>query len=317
MDSSSDPAPRPRVVVGVDGSPGARQALRTALRTAAQRSARLDVVAAFPAPVVWTRGAPIEVPDVDALRTATRRRADGLIAEVTGELAGVPRVGDVPVTLTVTDEPPVHALRDAAAGADLLVVGSRGRGAVRSALLGSVALHSVSHAPCPVLVVHPTLVEGDRPARVVVGVDGSAGSRAALLAAADEAVRCGAELDVVAAWSPADSWTDLSTIALPTWDEERSRVRHATASVVEEVLAARAGPVPAVRLEVVDGAAADVLVERSREARLLVVGSHGRGALRGLLLGSVALHCAMHAAAPVLVVRPTPQPVRGAVSGTG
>jgi nucleotide-binding universal stress UspA family protein len=54
----------------------------------------------------------------------------------------------------------------------------------------------------------------------------------------------------------------------------------------------------------VEGAARDVLVEEGRRAALLVVGSRGRGVLRGLLLGSVALHCAMHATCPVMVVHP-------------
>ena len=63
-------------------------------------------------------------------------------------------------------------------------------------------------------------------------------------------------------------------------------------------------PTPHVRTEVMRGAAADLLVEVAGEADLLVVGSRGRGALRGLLLGSVALHCVLHAACPVLVVHP-------------
>ena len=305
MNAAADPAAPRRVVVGVDGSPGARLALAAGLRTAAARPARLDVVAAFPPPVVWTRGAPVEVPEVDAMRTDTARRAAALVDDVRQELAGVPGVAEVEVALTVTDGPPVQALRDAADGAELLVVGSRGRGPMRSAVLGSVALHCISTAPCPVLVVHPAPAEASPEPRVVVGVDGSTGSRAALLAAADEAARTGAALDVVAVYSAAEYWTDLSTVVLPTWDQVRDEVRHETVSLVEEELAGLAGPAPAVRLHIVDGAAADVLVARSRGARLLVVGSHGRGALRGLLLGSVALHCAMHAQAPVLVVRPT------------
>lgn len=293
-----------RVVVGVDGSPGGRLALVTALRAAAARQARLDVVTAVPPPVVWTRGVPVEVPDVHAIRDDTAQRARDLVGEVRRELAGVTGVDDVEVTLTVTDAPPVQSLRDAAEGAELLVVGSRGRGAVRSALLGSVALHCISHAPVPVLVVHPTPADAPVEPRVVVGVDGSIDSRAALAAAVEEAARTGADLHVVAAYSPADYWTDLSTVVVPPTSEGHDEVRRQTEELVEEVLAAHAGPAPAVRLHIVDGPAGNALVHHAGGAQLLVVGSRGRGALGGLLLGSVALHCAMHAPAPVLVVRP-------------
>lgn len=302
--TSSSGGPR-RVVVGVDGSPGGRLALVAALRTAAARRARLDVVTAVPPPVVWTRGAPVEVPDVDAIRDDTARRARDLVGEVRQELAGVPGIDDVEVTLTVTHAPPVLSLRDAAEGADLLVVGSRGRGAVRSMLLGSVALHCTTHAPSPVLIVHPTPADVAVEPRIVVGVDGSAGSRAALVAAVEEASRTGAALDVVATYSAADYWTDLFTVVVPPPGEGHDEVARQTEALVEEVLAAHGEPTPAVRMHIVDGPAGDVLIHHARGAQLLVVGSHGRGALGGLLLGSVALHCAMHASAPVLVVRPS------------
>ena len=294
-----------RVVVGVDGSPGGRLALVAALRAAAARQARLDVVTAVPPPVVWTRGAPVEVPDVDAIRDDTGGRARDLVGEVRRELTGVPGIDDVEVTLTVTDGPPVQTLRDAADGAELLVVGSRGRGAVRSALLGSVALHCISHAPCPVLVVHPAPEDAPAEPRIVVGVDGSTGSRAALVAAVEEAARTGAAMDVVAAYSAADYWTDLGTVVVPPAAEGHDEVKRQTEALVEEVLAAHAGTAPAVRLHIVVGPAGDVLVHHAHGARLLVVGSRGQGALGGLLLGSIALHCAMHASVPVLVVRPS------------
>ncbi|HEV7187431.1 MAG TPA: universal stress protein, partial [Blastococcus sp.] len=178
-------------------------------------------------------------------------------------------------------------------------------GGLRSALLGSVALHCTSHAPAPVLVVHPAPADGTVEPRIVVGVDGSAESRAALAAALDEASRSGAGVEVVAAYDVADYWTDLSTVVVPPPDEGRKQVRRQTEALVEEALASRPGPAPSVRVHVVDGPAGYALVHRASGAQLLVVGSRGHGALSGLLLGSVALHCAMHAQAPVLVVRPS------------
>ena len=107
--------PRRRVVVGVDGSVGARAAL---------------------------------------VGMAARIRE--LLTEVRSDPAvrGVPGAGAVDAQVLAVQGAAAQVLVDAAGGAELLVVGSRGRGAVRSALLGSVALHCVTHAPCPVLVVH-------------------------------------------------------------------------------------------------------------------------------------------------------------------
>jgi nucleotide-binding universal stress UspA family protein len=301
----------PRVVVGVDGSPGARAALALALAGAARRGAALDVVATYPVTLVWTGGVPLDIPDVDAVRADTERRVRELVADVGREesLAGIHGVATVPVRFLTAEGRPVPVLLEAAEGADLLVVGSRGRGAIRSALLGSVALHCVTHAPCPVVVAHsgaPT----SQPPRVVVGVDGSAGSRAAVAAAIDEAVRSGADVEVVASYALTDYWTDLGSIVVPSVEQIRNDLLHGTEDLVEAVLTARAdgSTVPTIRTHVVEGAAGEVLVERAQGANLLIVGSHGRGAVRGLLLGSVALHCAMHAPVPVMVVHPQRTP---------
>jgi nucleotide-binding universal stress UspA family protein len=253
-------------------------------------------------------GGRFDVPVVGTVPEDTEARIRRLVADVEEELAGsVPGVRDVEVTVVASASPAVEALLERSEGADLLVVGSRGRGAMRSALLGSVALHCVTHAHCPVEVVHETVAEGGGTGRVVVGVDGSESSRAALAAAVDEAVRRGAEVEAVASYLPADYWTDLSTVVIPAIEEIRAGLEARTDLVVQDVLAERRGrgdAAPAVRIEVVDGPAAEVLLQRARSADLLVVGSRGRGAFRGLLLGSVALHCAMHAPCPVLVVHP-------------
>ena len=300
---------RPRVVVGVDGSPGSRAALVHALITAARRGGDLDVVSSYAIELYYLGGAPLDVPDLAGVRDDTHDRVADLVEEVRTEsaVASVPGIADVTVRLVVSEGPAVQALVDRAEGAELLVVGSRGRGAMRSALLGSVALHCATHAPCPVLVVHPVPADHTPSGRVVVGVDGSPSSREALVAAVAEAGRIGAEVEAVASYVMADAWTDLSTVIQPTDERVRDELRQRTEQSVAEVLAARAadaGPAPKVRTEVLEGPAAEVLVTAARGADLLVVGSRGRGALRGLLLGSVALHCAMHAPCPVLVVHP-------------
>lgn len=300
---------RPRLVVGVDGSAGSRAALAHALTTAARRGADVEVVSTYPLMLSWTGGAAVELSAVDVIGEDTESRTREFVAEVRRDpaVAVVPGVAEVPVTLRVGVGPAAQELVDRSRHADLLVVGSRGRGAVRSALLGSVALHCATHAHCPVVVVRPTAVGRPQQSRIVVGVDGSDRSRAALVAAVDEAGRRGADVVAVAAYQRADQWTDLAAVPTPSVDEIRADVRRAAEDMVREVLAATRQPgvpVPHVRVEAMRGAAADLLVEVADEADLLVVGSRGRGALRGLLLGSVALHCVLHATCPVMVVHP-------------
>jgi nucleotide-binding universal stress UspA family protein len=300
---------RPRVVVGVDGSPGSRAALVQALLTAARRGADVEVVSGYGIELVYAGGAPLDVPDATAIGDDVRSRVRAVVTEVLDELAPTaPGMRDVDVSLLVSRAPAAHALLERSEGAVLLVVGSRGRGAMRSALLGSVALHCATHASCPVVVVHPAAPDAEPSARIVVGVDGSEGSRAALAAAVEEAARTGAEVEAVATYVESDYWTDLSTIVVPSVEAIRSDLEQRTQQLVDDVLARPPGrpdvPRPAVRTSVAEGPAGEVLIQRARTAAQLVVGSRGRGAFRGLLLGSVALHCAMHAPCPVMVVHP-------------
>jgi nucleotide-binding universal stress UspA family protein len=297
----------PRVVVGVDGSPGSRAALVHAFTTAAQRGAELEVVSCYPVNLVWTGGSPLGVPDTEAIRADTESRAADLVDDVRRDLStrGIPGVDAVDVRLVVSEGHPVPELLKRSEHADLLVVGSRGRGAIRSALMGSVALHCTTHARCPVVVVHPTSAVTDPP-RVVVGVDGSTESRAALVAALQEAARTGAEVEVVASYFPADSWTDATLVLVQSVEAIRADLQRRTEELVGDVLREQAanGGVSPLRTGIHEGPATEVLLQRARGAQLLVVGSRGRSGIRGILLGSVALHCAMHAPCPVMLVHP-------------
>lgn len=302
--SPEDATARPRVVVGIDGSAGSREALVHALIAAARRGADLDVVSSYSIELYYVGGAPLDVPDVAGIRADQQERAAAVVDEVRAEISvsGVPGIQDVGITLFVLEGPAAQRLCERSAGAALLVVGSRGRGALASAVLGSVALHCVVHADCPVVVLHQAPVVR-QPPLVVVGVDGSAGSRAALVAAIDEAARTGAEVEAVATYLVADRG---SAAVSPSRERIVEDLRERTRTMVDEVLGGRGSPdgaaVPAVRVEVVEGPAAEVLVQRAASADMLVVGRRGHGTFRGLLLGSVALACAMHAPCPVMVV---------------
>lgn len=142
------------VVVGVDGSPGSRAALEYAVAEAARRGALLRVVAAVNLPEFWATnyGMYIPPPPRDILGDM-RKEAQRFVDEAMAARSDA--VGQVPITIEARDGRAGEVLVDAAEGADLLVVGHRGRGAVSSALLGSVGLHCLLHARCPVTVVPP------------------------------------------------------------------------------------------------------------------------------------------------------------------
>ena len=307
------------VVVGVDGSADSRAALVDALGAAARRGAELRIVSTFSLQAVWWGGWPIGLP-LDRLRDDLEARVRQMLTEVRNDpavtsLAGADRVV---TTLDVAVGPAVTRLVEASHGASLLVVGTHGRGVARDVLLGSVALQCVVHAHCPVQVVRAGTRTG-RPGPLVVGVDGSAGSQAALAAALAEAARRGADVVALAAFEMVDHWVDLSTVGAPGRDEVRRLVQRVADDLVADALrehqAVTIGAVPVVRTVVVEGPPAQVLVREAADldAALLVVGSHGRGELLGLLLGSTALSCAARARGPVLVVPPTAG--RGADSG--
>ena len=141
------------VVVGLDGSPVSRQALAFAAEEARLRDADLVVVTSFEVPEIWWLGPyATEAPTVAERQAAARRAAGKVVDEVLPDRAGHR------VEVVATTTAPAAALIDASAAADLLVVGSRGRGGFRGLLLGSVSMQCMLHAHCPVTVVHATSV---------------------------------------------------------------------------------------------------------------------------------------------------------------
>jgi nucleotide-binding universal stress UspA family protein len=144
-----------------------------------------------------------------------------------------------------------------------------------------------------------------RSQRIIVGVDGSEGSRAAFRWAIDEARYRRCPVEVVTTYLPTyvPAAPDFGYVPLDPIDLV-DEVRKMQDSLVSEVLAAGGGPDVHVEQRLIKGRAADTLLEAAQTATLLVVGNRGRGGFRGLLLGSVSHQIAQHAPCPVVIIRP-------------
>ena len=286
-----------RIVVGVDGSAHARQALRFSLSEAALRGARVDVVSSWAVPSLAATGVGM-IPAFDLLRAELGDSAGQVIA---GELAdAADAAAGLEIEQLVAQGDAAGALVGVAAGADLLVVGSRGRGGVTGTVLGSVSRACLHHAPCPVAVVHdagPT-----ERSRIVVGADGSPGAKAALdWVYAEAQLR---DVGVFAVCAYDEPWgiaaAGMSSAAAVA--EVRTQLA-VEAEKVLEVVEAEAPEGVRMTGEAISSAAGPALVAASDESALLVVGSRGRGGFKSLLLGSVSQFCATHARGVVIVVR--------------
>jgi nucleotide-binding universal stress UspA family protein len=137
-----------RIVVGIDDSPGSRAALRWALGYAEATGGEIDAVLAYDSGLAWVDvGSDYQSSWVEHAARTAREQLDHVLDDVAPE----PR--SVTITAEVVESPPSEALVDLAKDADLLVVGTRGRGGFAGLLLGSVSQRCVERAPCPVVVV--------------------------------------------------------------------------------------------------------------------------------------------------------------------
>jgi nucleotide-binding universal stress UspA family protein len=286
------------VLVGIDGSTSALAAVRWAAGEAVRRGVPLRVVTAF----AWQAGRTIDRFEVGddphevMLEAARRQLADA--AAVAAEVMPSDQVEP-----HLVEGFPIPVLRAESHDAQLLVLGDRGYGAISGLLLGSVAAAMAAHAGCPVVLVRSE--EGapveDRSRPVVVGVDGSPLSEAALAFAYEQASARGVPLVAV------HTWRDLvlDSEIVPILDAAAAEA--AAQEVLAERLAGWEEKYPDVRVQrvVKRDRPAHALVEESRRAQLVVVGSRGRGGATGMVLGSVS-HAVLHRShCSVAVVRPT------------
>ncbi|WP_405166691.1 universal stress protein [Nocardia sp. NBC_01499] len=282
----------PPVLVGIDGSVTATEALRWAAVDAVRHGAPLHIVYAISFPMDFGPGIAFDQFDYDTYR------ADGIAAVAAARdfaAAAAAPVDDLDVNTFVVEAPPIPVLRDRSKDARLLVVGTRGIGAFRRGLLGSVSTALARHAHCPVAVIPEPEHYEPRRARgpVLVGVDGSPSSIQAIDVAFDEACHRNVALRAVLTWS--ESHRYISRADRQKEGEE----------LLSEGLAGYAEKYPDLEVQrvVTQDQPAKRLLAEAEQAQLLVVGSHGRGGFAGMTLGSVSQAVLHGADCPVIIAR--------------
>ncbi|WP_260723461.1 universal stress protein [Dactylosporangium roseum] len=264
------------IVVGSDGSASSDEAVRWAAAEAVRAGVPLRVVVAYH----WRwPGRPARAEELDRF---AREHAETMVARsVTVARQAEPAVAVDGVAVMGV---PADVLLTSAAKAAMLVVGAKSDHGFAAALLGSVAFEVATYATCPVTVVRGRADGATGP--VIAAVDGSAAAEGVLATGFEQAARRGCDLLALRVHPPEAPVAAELAASLAPW-----RARH-----------------PAVRAQsrLVDGHPAQVLVEASRDARLVVVGHRGHGGFAGLLLGSVGQALLHHAGCPVLVLRGAP-----------
>lgn len=277
------------IVVGINGSAGSEAALTWALQRAAQQKASVLCVHA-----VDDRWMAPDFQYHELIRDAGMELLEKAKASAAGQAP------DVDVDVELRHGSPGSALREASEEASLVVVGAHDRHWLDGGPLSDRALQVVSASDCPVAVIPGSPSSGNR--GVVVGVDGSEESLQAVAFAAAEADRAGDELTVVLAFRSPARWLEhqLPKSGLAETIVEEDRV------VLAESVAGLHDKYPDLvvnqRLET-DTDPAKALVDLGGEARMLVIGSRGRGGFSRLVLGSTAHAVLLHVPCPTVVTR--------------
>ena len=290
MDTTARTARRHPVVLGVGSRRSTGPALVWAVEEAARQHRPLHVIHAGSSPDharpagVGTDGEPL-APEVAAVVSRARELSPGL--EVTAE---------------VSEGTPAHALTEASAYASCVVIGGHGRGSLTAGLLPSTSDEVAMHAQCPVVVVRGPVESRKVRSSVVVGVDGSARSAEAIGYAVASAADHGLPLTVVHVCP-----SRASNGYVPPWRsaDPAAGVEVERAATAQEY-AGWSGEYPDVRVHshVLRGDPVTALVDHSRQAALVVVGTRGFGGVSGRLVGSVSQALLHQAHCPVAVVHP-------------
>ena len=277
----------PTWVVGVDGSDDSRTALAWAVAQATGRDAQIVALCTWLAPILPSDaiGQPALLMDWDRFEAELRRHLDEIVASV--RFAGV--AAGPEITALVQQGRAARTLIENSQGAELLVVGTKGRGGLSGVMLGSISRQCATHATVPVAVV-PADTDCVPVRRLVVGYDGSPNARQAVAWALQFAPMA-AQIDVVRAVELVP-WLDQASIRERFPTEVEKAGAEFEAEINELDPARRAGR----SLQLQD--ARQALSEAAHDADLVVLGARGHGWLGAALLGSVCtwmLHAPSHA----------------------
>ncbi|RRO14131.1 universal stress protein [Saccharopolyspora rhizosphaerae] len=281
------------IVVGTDGSDEALSAVSWAAKVASARKLSLHLVSSTEPYYRGFYGAGMPVPpeafsEIDELARTRLKEATKRAAAIDAEL---------PVTTEKAAEQPISLMLRLSEEAHMLALGASGRGGFTGMLLGSTAASAAAHARCPVAVIRPARTP-DGP--VVAGVDGSENSVDALSAAFAEA--SWRRVKLVAVHATRDYEPSIREVGVGrarTDPQEPARVLATSLAGMQERY-----PDVEVERDTVNNLPRDALLDWSKRAQLVVVGSRGRGGFLGMLLGSNSQTLLQHAACPVLVVHP-------------
>ncbi|WP_327096126.1 universal stress protein [Nocardia vinacea] len=286
----------PPILTAVDGSPSSYHAVAWAAVEATLHRSPLHILTSMAIPTGFGPGMSLGETDLESLRHDGER----VLNEATRVARTAAHGTEPDITSEVTFDSIIPTLIDRSDHTRMLVVGSRGVGAFRRELLGSVSTAATHHARCPVAVIHSTsgidAVSATKP--ILVGVDGTANSVPAVELAFEEASLRGVGVIALHAWS------DVTGLDLPIGDWEDLHRQEQV--VLAESLAgytAKYPDVPVRRIVVVDRPGR-CLLEESANAQLLIVGSHGRGGFATMILGSTSSVLLHSAEIPMIIVRP-------------
>jgi nucleotide-binding universal stress UspA family protein len=281
------------VTVGIDGSGASERAVGWAAAEAELHHVPLDIVHVGQFVTV-----PPGVPPASSMNADIAARCRKWLDEAAAVVKTV--APEVAVTTELIDDTVFDALVKQSSHARLLVLGSRGAGGFAELLAGSVAVTLSAHAHCPVAIVRGGI--SDPAAPIVVGIDGSPTSEAALAFAVEEASLRSVPLVAYHVWNDNAHEPGVQTQPFVL---DWNAIREAEEQVLAERLAGWQQRYPEVEIRrvVERERPAHGLVRQSARAQLVVVGSRGRSGLAGMLLGSTSHALIHHAACPVVVVR--------------